>query len=87
MPAKFHQNPRFGKFSVKFYRNSTYRTFPNFSSSSLSNLEKFLLGKLFLTSCSTRTRTILTERGIEVNPDKISAIARMGSVKNIKDIQ
>jgi hypothetical protein len=30
---------------------------------------------------------IITERGIEVNPDKISAIIEMGLVKNIKDIQ
>jgi hypothetical protein len=30
---------------------------------------------------------IITERGIEANPDKISAIARMGLVNNVKDVQ
>jgi hypothetical protein len=30
---------------------------------------------------------IITEHGIKVNPDKISTIAGMGPVKNVKDIQ
>jgi hypothetical protein len=30
---------------------------------------------------------IITKRSIEANPDKISAIARMGPIKNVKDIQ
>jgi hypothetical protein len=30
MLAKFHQIPRFWKFSVNFYRNSTHRKFPEF---------------------------------------------------------
>jgi hypothetical protein len=30
---------------------------------------------------------IITERGIEVNPDKISAIIKSGQVSNVKDIQ
>jgi hypothetical protein len=30
---------------------------------------------------------IITKRGIEVNPDKILAIAKMGQVRNVKDIQ
>jgi hypothetical protein len=50
--VKFHQNPRFWKFSVNFYRNSTHRAFPNFSSNLVSNLDTLLWGKLFLTSPS-----------------------------------
>jgi hypothetical protein len=50
MPAKFYQNPRFWKISANFYRNSTYRYSPNFNSNSISNLDKFLWGKLFLIS-------------------------------------
>jgi hypothetical protein len=46
--AKFHQNPRFWIYSVNFYRNSTHRTSPNFSSNYISNLEKFLQEKLSL---------------------------------------
>jgi hypothetical protein len=30
---------------------------------------------------------IITENGIEVNPDKISAIIKMGPVRNVKHIQ
>jgi hypothetical protein len=30
---------------------------------------------------------IITERGIEANPNKISAITEMGPVRNVKDIQ
>jgi hypothetical protein len=30
---------------------------------------------------------IITERSIEANPDKISAIAEMGPVRNVKDVQ
>jgi hypothetical protein len=30
---------------------------------------------------------IITERGIEANPDKILAIAEMGLVRNVKDVQ
>jgi hypothetical protein len=30
---------------------------------------------------------IITERGIEANPDKISAIAEMRQVRNVKDVQ
>jgi hypothetical protein len=30
---------------------------------------------------------IITERGIEANPDKISAIIKLGQVSNVKDIQ
>jgi hypothetical protein len=30
MLAKFHQIPRFWKFSVNFYRNSTHKNFPEF---------------------------------------------------------
>jgi hypothetical protein len=30
---------------------------------------------------------IITERGIEVNPDKISSITEIGQVRNIKDVQ
>jgi hypothetical protein len=52
MLAKFHQNPRFWKISVNFYRNSTHRNSLNFSSNSISNLDKFLWGKLFLISSS-----------------------------------
>jgi hypothetical protein len=52
MPAKFHQNPRFWKISVNFYRNSTHRSSLNFSSNSISNLDEFLWGKLFLISIS-----------------------------------
>jgi hypothetical protein len=29
---------------------------------------------------------IITERGIEINPDKILTIAKMGQVRNVKDI-
>jgi hypothetical protein len=29
----------------------------------------------------------MTKRGIEVNPDNISAIAEMGRVRNVKDVQ
>jgi hypothetical protein len=52
MPTKFHQNPRFWKILVNFYRNSTYRLSPKFSSNSILNLDKFLWGKLFLISRS-----------------------------------
>jgi hypothetical protein len=37
---------------VNFYRNSTHRFTPNFSSNSILNLDKFLWGKLFLISSS-----------------------------------
>jgi hypothetical protein len=30
---------------------------------------------------------IITERGIEANPDKISAIMEIGQVRNVKDVQ
>ena len=30
---------------------------------------------------------IVSERGIEANPEKISAIARMGPIQNIKGVQ
>ena len=30
---------------------------------------------------------IVSERGIEANPEKISAITRMGSIQNIKGVQ
>jgi hypothetical protein len=30
---------------------------------------------------------IITEHGIEANPDKISAVAEVGQAKNIKDVQ
>ena len=30
---------------------------------------------------------IVSERGIEGNPEKISAITRMGSIQNIKGVQ
>jgi hypothetical protein len=30
---------------------------------------------------------IITKRGIEANPDKISAIAEIGQVKSVKDVQ
>jgi hypothetical protein len=30
---------------------------------------------------------IITERSIEANPEKISSIARMGPIKNVKDVQ
>ncbi len=52
MLAKFHQNLRFWKISVNFYRNSTHRSSPNFRSKSISILDKFLWGKLFLISIS-----------------------------------
>jgi hypothetical protein len=29
---------------------------------------------------------IITERGIEINPDKILTIAKMGQVRNVKDV-
>jgi hypothetical protein len=29
---------------------------------------------------------IITERGIETNPDKILTIAKMGQVRNVKDV-
>jgi hypothetical protein len=29
---------------------------------------------------------IITKRGIEANPDKISAIAKIGQVRGVKDI-
>jgi hypothetical protein len=29
---------------------------------------------------------IITKRGIEANPDKISAIAQIGQVRNVKDV-
>jgi hypothetical protein len=31
-------------------------------------------------------RYIITERGIKENPDKISVIAEMGQVRNVKDV-
>jgi hypothetical protein len=30
---------------------------------------------------------VITERGIEADPNKISAIAKMGQVRNVKDVQ
>jgi hypothetical protein len=30
---------------------------------------------------------IITQHGIEANPDKISAIAEIGQVRNVKDVQ
>jgi hypothetical protein len=32
-------------------------------------------------------RYIITERGIKVNPDKISTITEIGQVRNVKDVQ
>jgi hypothetical protein len=29
---------------------------------------------------------IITEHGIEINPDKILTIAKMGQVRNVKDV-
>jgi hypothetical protein len=52
MLAKFHQILRFWKFSVIFIKIQLIETFSNFDSSSMSNLDKFLWGKLFLISSS-----------------------------------
>jgi hypothetical protein len=30
---------------------------------------------------------IITQHGIEKNPDKISAITKIGQVRNVKDVQ
>jgi hypothetical protein len=56
-----------------------------------NNLRRFNI-KLNLEKCTfgvTRgklLRYIITERNIDVNPDKISAIARIGQVWNVKDV-
>jgi hypothetical protein len=47
------------------------------------NLEKCIFG----VPRGKLLRNIITERDIEVNPDKILAIARMGLIKNVKDVQ
>jgi hypothetical protein len=57
-----------------------------------NNLKRFNI-KLKLEKCTFGVPRgkllgyIITKRGIKVNPDKISAIAKIGHVRNVKDIQ